>query len=422
MAHVIKSLLFAALIFPLNAAFAAGFNFETDPVSYFKTALDEAAVPAVPVPAGQPEQAGPKEWTVMLYAEGKSSAEGLSLDAVNMLEENGGSTDRVDYVAELSRMRGQFFDTPEDGDWTGARRYHIQKDDNFALIRSPVLQSFTGVNTGDWRHLADFIKWSKANFPAKRYALVILGHGSGWRDIARSDKGLAFDEETGRGIENPELARAIEESGGKLDLLVLNACLMQTAEALYDLKDSAGYIVGSENVMRGIPYERIVPVLNARPGMDAREAAKLFVEKHAEAYGGYPHQNPTLSAVDAGALNDFFALLEGWSRAAIKYGKKKIFRAQLDAAFGFDNGQKDAKDLGDLMRLVGANAQDPALAAQSAALSEFIRTKLTAASFGTDNRVSGVAAYMPAGKYSGAYDRLALAKATAWDDFLKMVR
>lgn len=403
--------LLAACLFPLSSAHASGFELEGVGADRFKTENTAVPVPAAPALG---------EWTVLFYGEGKSSAEGLSLNAVNMIEEGGGSTDGVTYAAELSRGRGQFFDDPTDGDWTGARRYRLLKDDNFALIHSPVLQTLPKVDSGDWRHLADFIRWGRVNFPAKKYALVILGHGSGWRDISTA-KGLALDAETGRGIENADLARAIAESGGRLDLLALNACLMQTVETLYDLKDSAAYIVGSENVMRGIPYENIVPLLNARPAMGAGELAGIFVEKHAEFFGPYPHQNATLSAVDAARLPAFFALLDGWSRAAIKAGVKSSVRRQLDAAYAFDNSRKDARDLGDLVRLVGQEARDPGLAARSSALAGFIEKELVLKSFGIDARVSGVAAFMPA-RYDKAYDAQAISRDTAWDDFLKAFR
>lgn len=376
-----------------------------------------AAAPATPEP---PATAALKEWTVLLYAEGKSSAEGLSMDAVNMLEEGGGTTDSVTYAAELSRGRGQFFDDPGDGDWTGARRYLVTRDDDFRFIRSPVLQSLDKVDTGDWRRLADFIRWGHASFPARRYALVILGHGSGWRDISQA-KGLALDGETGRGIENRELARAIAESGGKLDLLVMNACLMQTAEALYDLRDSASYIVGSENVMRGMPYETISAALNAAPATAPAELAALFAQKHWEVFGRYAHQNPTISAVDASRLPEFFRLLDDWSRAAVERGEKGAVRRQLDAAFLFDNSDKDSRDLGDLADLVGRNASDAGLRAKSAALAGFIRTELTLAAYGIDQRVSGVAAYMPR-KYDKKYSDQPLARDTAWGDFLKKYR
>lgn len=403
--------LLAAVLFPLNFASASDFGLEGVGAAHFKA--ERAAVPGPAAPELP-------EWTVLFYGEGKSSAEGLSLDAVNMIEEGGGSAAGVTYAAELSRGRGQFYDDPADGDWTGARRYRLLKDDHFALIRSPVLQSFDKVDTGDWRHLADFIRWGKTNFPARRYALVILGHGSAWRDIS-VNKGLALDEETGRGIENPELARAIAASGGKLDLLVMNACLMQSVETLYDLKDSAAYIVGSENLMRGLPYEKVVPELNASPAMAADELARLFVRKHDEAYSKYAYQNPTLSAVDASRLPRFFTLLDGWSRAAIKSGSKKTIGRQLDAAYGFDNSQKDAKDLADLVRLVGSTARDGALEALSRELAAYIAEELVIGSFGADPRVTGVAAYMPA-RYDKAYDALAISRDTAWDDFLKEIR
>jgi hypothetical protein len=409
----LRSLLFVFIFSAFGTSHAGVFNFDGDPLPDFKAAVSGLAVasPAVPVPAA-------KEWTIMVYAEGKSSAEGISLYAVNMLEEGGASTEKVDIVAELSRMRGQFWDDPTDGDWTGARRYHIQKDDNFGFIRSPVIQSFDGVNTGDWRHLADFINWGRTNYPAKRYALVIIGHGSGWRDIGRN-KGLALDEETGLGVENRDLARAIAASGGKLDLLVMNACLMQTAEALYDLKDSAAFIAGSENVMRDLPYDRITAAMNAAPEMDARSAAALFVDGHREANQNNLDPKPTFSAVDASRLNGFYERLDAWSRAALKNGRKKFFRQQAAASYRLDNRAQDSHDLGDFISLVEHNTDDAALKARSAELLAYLRGELVVKAWGDGPGVNGVAVYLPSGSYLSSYGGQALAGSNAWGEFLK---
>ena len=121
--------------------------------------------------------AAEKEWTVMAYLNGNSDIEKYCLEKVNYLEQ-AGSTDKVNFVVELARMRGQREDDISDGDWTGARRYLLARDGDMGHIASAALQSFGNTDMADWRHLADFISWAKQNYPAKHYVLIVFGHAT----------------------------------------------------------------------------------------------------------------------------------------------------------------------------------------------------------------------------------------------------
>ena len=39
------------------------------------------------------------------------------------------------------------------------------------------------VNPGDPQALQDFITWAKTEFPANHFAIVLAGHGQGWKGI-----------------------------------------------------------------------------------------------------------------------------------------------------------------------------------------------------------------------------------------------
>ena len=137
-----------------------------------------------------------KEWTVMVYMNGKSDLEENDFENINNME-TAGSSKEVNVVAEYARTRGQKNDFTGDGDWTGSRRYYIQKDIDSKKINSPVLAQFARPDMGDWRHLAAFIRWAKTNFPARRYMLVLRHHGGGWIDPRPSPKAMSYDDEMG---------------------------------------------------------------------------------------------------------------------------------------------------------------------------------------------------------------------------------
>ncbi|HOW89803.1 MAG TPA: clostripain-related cysteine peptidase, partial [Elusimicrobiales bacterium] len=141
-------------------------------------AISGGEAPAAPA---APDAPAPKEWTIMVFMNGKSNIESFAVRDLNRIETSG-SSDRVNIVAELGRSRGLDGDTEEDGDWTGVRRYLVTKDQDPGRIASPVLMDLGAADMGDHREVASFVKWAKAEFPAKRYMLIIWDHGWGWID------------------------------------------------------------------------------------------------------------------------------------------------------------------------------------------------------------------------------------------------
>lgn len=122
--------------------------------------------------------------------------------------------------------------------------------------------------------------------PAKRYGLVLGGHGQGWitREILAGTSSVsalssplegdvwvpAADAEVTRayGEDNvrmdiTELSEGITSSGVELDYILFDACFMSNIEAIYDLRDCANYIIASpcEIMGKGFPYERTLPYL-----------------------------------------------------------------------------------------------------------------------------------------------------------------
>ena len=142
------------------------------------------------------------------------------------------------------------------------------------------------INTGliKPQDVANIIAMMASEAPAERYGLVCAGHGHGWlpRDVVDSKAdiakfGLGYNPwipaagaETTRafGEENvmlniAELAESIELSCVELDYILFDACFMSNIEAVYDLRNSANYIIASpcEIMGRGFPYERTLPYL-----------------------------------------------------------------------------------------------------------------------------------------------------------------
>lgn len=122
---------------------------------------------------------------------------------------------------------------------------------------------------GNPANLTNFIATAIQKYPsAPRIALTLMGHGGGWspnllagqptrHDGKPADElgGLLWDNYTGTGSGNSlstlDLGKALRDAktqtGRKLDLLYLDACLMGMWEVAYEIQDSVDYLLASES-------------------------------------------------------------------------------------------------------------------------------------------------------------------------------
>ena len=125
-------------------------------------------------------------------------------------------------------------------------------------------------------------------FPADSYGLVMWGHATGWvpadlnimnqRSKPLTEEGISWSQGMERQIwkqmpnalptksyggkmEISELASALPE-GRKIEFMLFDACFMSSIEALYDLRNTAQYIIASptEVMGNGFPYADITPM------------------------------------------------------------------------------------------------------------------------------------------------------------------
>jgi hypothetical protein len=365
---------------------------------------------------------GVAEWTVMVYVNAKNNLESFGLGDVNEMEKVG-STDQVKIAVELGRIKG--YDS-SDGDWTGQRRYIIQKDADPKAVTSPILQDIPKADMGDWKHLVDFIGWAKQNAPAKHYMLVVWNHGSGWLKNVKKDnwlRGISYDDESGNHMTTPDMGSALA-AAGKLDIYASDACLMQMAEVGYQIRDYTDFVVGSEETEPGdgYTYDTLLGPLAAKPGMPAAELAKLTAEAYTAHYTSI-NQGATQSAVKAATLSRLLALLGSWSDAAIAANETALIKSARSGAQHFY--YSDNKDLLHFLRLVDAGTKDATVKSKGAELESFLANDVIIANAATGSKYKdayGLAVYVPSGSYSSSYDELAWAKDGSWAKFAKWVK
>lgn len=399
--------------------------------------LGAADLPALETPA--PPAAGrpaPKEWTVLIYVSARNN---LGLEAIKDVNEMeaAGSTARVNVVAEMGRIvTAPPFNpfssvqepTPPQADWTGSRRFLLVRDSDPLRINSPVLAHFPDADMGDWRHLAEFIAWGKANYPAKKYMLIVGGHGSGWRGVKPppgAAKGISYDEPSGSHISPEELARAIKAGGG-VSVYASDACLMQTVEVVYDLKDSAEYVVGSQETTpgSGYNYEVFLNALAANPG-EPFAAAQAIMKGFSEFYFGTQKLSVTMSIVRPAAAPELARLLDRFARlVAASPADMKLYHEKKWGLRNFDD--EDARDLYQLMRLYYDNTATPGVKEAAREVISFLSEKFIMRNdaLGYKSKdANGISVHFPLFylNYKPKYEYLNFSKATQWDEMLKAV-
>lgn len=371
-------------------------------------------VPSPAQPAADTQAASVKEWTIMVYINGKNNLEKYALLDMNEMEKVG-SSDKVNIVTEVGRIAG--YDS-SDGNWVGTRRYLVQKDDNFSAVTSPVVQDLGKTDMGDYRQAIEFGKWAKANYPAKKYMFILWNHGSGWvKSRADENKGISYDDETGNHFDTPQMGLVLQGIGG-VNVYGSDACLMQMPEVDYELKPYTEYIVGSEETEPGdgYTYDTFLGPIVANPTMTSEEVGKQAVNAYADHYAG---QSATQSLLKTSALDGFVRLVNEFVTATMATSEKALVKTALSKAQKY--AYADNKDMWDFLNLYAASSASQEVKAKAAALQKYLAGTLI-----VHNRTSGkyagrsmgLSVYMPSYSLSSAYNELAWARDAMWDEFI----
>jgi len=277
---------------------------------------------------------GLAEWTVMVYLDGDNNLESFAVnDFLEMSQV--GSTSAINIVVQLDRISGH--DSRYDN-WTETHRFYVTQ--GMVPSRANAISNWGDgkggreVNMGDPQTLVDFVTWSMSRYPARRYALILWDHGSGWKEMENTltelrsnlhyvsspeekrkirekikelegklsrwkiEKSICTDDSSGYdSLTLQELRWALEEIPGTMDIIGFDACLMGMIEVAYEIKNYSFVMVASQADENGDgwPYDTILQSLKNSPEMSAEEFAFVMVEKYGQEYS--LSQSATLSAV-----------------------------------------------------------------------------------------------------------------------------
>ncbi len=337
--------------------------------------------------------AGPADWTVLAYLSGDGSLEAAAVRYLHTLAK-APPGQAVAIAAQLDRGRSP---SAKACGAAGATRWLVASRPGARERELVDLGWHHEVNMGDPESLCDFARWAVERYPAKRYLLLIMGHGNGVRALSADEEsipssGVAYDATCDDCLTTAELGQACARIralvGGRLSILAIDACFSATMELGCQVAPSVECLTGSPGLIYepGVPWDHILGRLTAAPDMSAPEAAKLVVEsvRERQERGGTP-QGAYLAA--------------------------DLTRApELEAAVGQLSGALVSRmdDLAPLITLGRSEARTTGLHAEMVDLSEFLRGLARAATSAGETRVAQLA-----GQAAGIADGMVLARFAA---------
>ena len=275
--------------------------------------------PYIPTPTPGPNVA----WNFLVYLDGDNDLETQAIMDFNEMEFIG-SNSQVNVLVLFDRHPDYDY---SNGDWTGTRLYRVNYDTNSNVINSQLLADYGEKDMSDPATLRDFIIYCQTYYPAGHTVLTLWNHGAGVYPKAfeidktkstasdsTSAKGICWDDTSGPRPWNclttdevaAALAAARTSTGQKIDIINLDACLMQLLEVAYEWKEQADFLVGSEETIPGDgdDYDTVLGHLTGNPNVTSRDLAIQLVTDYYNYYNN-AWSNTTYSALDLAAITGF---------------------------------------------------------------------------------------------------------------------
>lgn len=287
---------------------------------------------------------GEREWTVMVFMAAAKDARTEQAAIRDMREmERVGSSDAVQVVAQIDRR------------WPGQAERFVIGQGRSTIVPDPPrdpLQARSLRKKFDSRQaqLDRFLDWARTNYRARRYMLVLWGHAYG----------LGFGREHGDDLRLRDLAASLNafaaarDGNAPIDLLGANACAMSYAEAAYELRSAAQFMVASEITMpyAGWPYSQILNRLRRKPGQSPIQLGAGIIEDFMASYDNKGVSLTLLDLAKAEPLRESVSKLA----KALRDGMQDSAQCELIGHAFLDTVHGDVRPLIDLADLC-ANLQ-----------------------------------------------------------------
>lgn len=264
---------------------------------------------------------GASNWLVILYMSADNDLEAQAIEDINELEGADLAGSGITVIALIDRIAG--YDA-SNGDWTGTRLYEIVHDPDGVdgeINSRPVAVPELGIdpagedaelNLADPATLDELLSFALERYAPEHVALVIWGHGSGYRSVTVGGgfRANGFDDTSGGdALLTAELAAAI--GGHQIDVIAFDTCFSASIEVAYELRRHARLMIGSQDLIPadGWEYDDLLTRF-AHSGQTPADFGDAVVESFRSSHASF--SSGTISVIDLEsiesvnlALNEF---------------------------------------------------------------------------------------------------------------------
>lgn len=262
------------------------------------------------------------------------------------MQGNNGLAEFMD--SNLQRILASYYDMPEGdfrifvfydrGNYTRLTELYM----NDGMAKQRLVEEYeTSVSTVDKEFMRSVLAKVKEEAPADSYGLILSSHGGGWvpsdlydQYLFKSDsrsgdapqaRPLFYAQDDYDCMEIPDLVEAL--SNTHYNYIIFDACFMANIEALYDLRNSADYIVASaaEVLGAGFPYETMIPMLFEYDDHSLKAICESYMEYYKASSG-------TVALIDCEQLDP---LAEAMHAVMAEMGEVNVDDVQAYDAFDY---------------------------------------------------------------------------------------
>lgn len=360
-----------------------------------------------------PDHSADKNVVVMEYviATDLESKRGLASVNIEQIRKASKEGENMTVVLQVGAAERLYTDGMEDGSYA---RYAVQ-DGKIEKVRD----LDPSLCMAEKESLADFIRWTKENYPADRYMLVFWDHGGGLTYGYGSEQ-LNKRADNDDAMPTSEIAKAIEEAGVQFDLIGFDTCLMQDFDLAYSLEPYADYFLASEESESGFGWNYTLGFseLAKNPGISTEDFGTSMVASfdpyNTASKDGETDTQSTLSLLDMTYVKPAHEKLDqlfAEEKRAIEESSDNYANISIAASGAYTFMGRTQIDLVDyLTRLQGLDYENNILTdTQYKELSDAIKACVVVRNANSGTGVNGVAFCFPVkdlSSYSPTYTQL----------------
>lgn len=378
------------------------------------------------------------EWgvNVKTLPETKSKKKVTLLSYLAFDNDKGGYRDELRQMVNFHELSGSSNDMnmilqTDGADVRDLKRYFVVGDSDTSKMVSPYTSFKYERDSADYRVMKAFIKWGFSTYPSRIKMLDIDNHGGAFMGIAKDDTSMKI-------MSLPNIARAIKESAGKVDVLNFDACLMGTVEVVYELKDTADVVVGSQDSTfgTGMLYTKAMPAIinNSKTLEDIGRNVVLASDRQGKDFlrrANKKGKTPNVFTISAYKAYNSVALateLDSLSKLLIKDMSKykSALKASLDGSHAMNIDADDLggqRDLYEILSRMNTTITNPTVRSSIQKTRNAVnKTIILSRTHNTQKHAQGIAINIsPEAVNSEAYKATAFAKNTQWDELITAV-